>query len=274
MPLLSTRVTLLVCALAGGGLPVAATRAGDESAFRPAPAFDRTAAPGWLSLESHDKEPGTRHETANLLGRDWLAERSVGIDEFDPWTPEPKVRANDDFELTPVALSLPPLPNIIGGRLRGEWLDDFDDRTRVGGRLILDSSWLLGVDAEGYQWREVSPLGRRNSFWTGDANLIARFGHGTPVRFQSGLGVNWLDDGGSETEIGFNTTYGLDVQFKQWLTAGGQVDWGRLGSEKVFHGQATLGAMLGGLELYIGYDWYNLGHIDRKGPIAGVGLWF
>ena len=177
---------------------------------------------------------------------------------------------------SPLAVVTAPLgllSGISGGRIRGEYLDDFDENSRSGGSLILDTVWRLGVDTEAYYWTEDDPAGGDRNLTSGDVNVIWQYGAGTPIRFQTGLGMNWLHMAG-ETEYGFNTTYGLDIQVRNWLAFGGSLDWGRVGGEELFHGRITTSYMVGLFEIYVGYDIYEVGWIEREGLIAGVGLWF
>ena len=199
----------------------------------------------------------------------------VAVDSWQAMLEGPAPDLNLDSDITLVGLPSPfiLLQLISGGRLRGEYLDDFDENSRVGGSLILDSPWGLGFDAEAYYWTEDAPAGGDRNLSSGDMNLIWRFGAGTPIRFQSGVGANWLDFE-ETTEYGFNTTYGLEIQVKRWLAFGGSLDWGRVGDEELFHGRITTSLVFGLLEVYAGYDIYEVGWIQREGLIAGVGLWF
>ncbi len=277
----------------GGGARVSADDAWQialrDSAVRPANWMTQTFDRGVPLDDAHEIESrlptnglaDARPPRERWFGEfDWLAtatsaSQPQAAKSWQSMLEGPAPELNLDSDVTLVGLPSPfiLLHLISGGRIRGEYLDDFDENSRVGGSLILDSPWGIGFDSEAYYWTEDAPAGGDRNFSSGDMNAIWRFGAGTPIRFQSGLGANWLDFDES-TEYGFNTTYGLEIQVKHWLAFGGSLDWGRVGGEELFHGRITTSLMFGTLEVYAGYDIYEVGWIEREGLIAGIGLWF
>lgn len=194
-------------------------------------------------------------------------------DDLDAWFP----RANNDpLDAELMLVALPGPLSMLGFakvRLRGEYGTNFDDHRRVGGQVYaIGRSW-AGVDAA-WDHREIDlPRGRENGLWTGDANLVFRLPEVRSLNMRAGVGANWLHDRG-ETDVGYNLTYAADVFIKRpWLLSG-EVDWGRVGSEKLFHGRATFGLMLGNFEVYTGYDYYEAGRLELDGLVGGAGIWF
>lgn len=160
-----------------------------------------------------------------------------------------------------------------GGHFRAEYADDFDDLSRIGGRLIVEHTLRVGFDAEWNYWQENLGGGGHDWLHTGDANLVYRFAQNEHIAMRSGVGVCWLDDQ-QETNYGFNFTYGLDFfPCKPWILSA-DIDWGTLGGRSLFHGRATAGVIVGHAEVYVGYDYYDVGDVALNGLVAGVGFWF
>ena len=136
----------------------------------------------------------------------------------------------------------------------------------------MEHSSRFGIDAEAdYRYEDLG-LGT-DDLWTGDVNLVFRFAQSETVQMRSGIGVGWLSDQ-LGTEAGFNFTYGGDwTPADPWIFSA-DIDWGRLGETSVFHGRATAGVKYHRLEIYTGYDYYDLGDTAINGLIGGVRLWF
>lgn len=188
---------------------------------------------------------------------------------------------NDGVTVRPVrTLSIPtPLaylgnPASWGTRFRAAYGSNFDDRNMLYGNVIINTKGVFGIDTE-FSRRDDGrrPVLADSQFWVGDANLIYRLSQIRNVMLRVGAGINWLDDG-TNSEIGFNTTYGMDIYIaKPWLIST-TLDWGSLGSDTVWHWQFTGGIDLGRFELFIGYDFHQIGNRERKNLIAGAGFWF
>lgn len=158
-------------------------------------------------------------------------------------------------------------------RLSGEYGDGFDGHQRIGGKLRLDTTWRLGVDASWDYRREDLSRGRHDRLWTGDCNAIFRFAQSEHLAMRTGFGVNWLN---SDTvdDIGFNFTYGGDwFPADPWVISG-EIDWGRLGDAGLFHARGTVGVQIENAEIYIGYDYFDVDSVTLDGIVAGIGLWF
>ncbi len=158
-------------------------------------------------------------------------------------------------------------------QLRTEYADDFDSISRIGTRMLLDTSTRFGIDGEVNHWRETLAAGQHDDLWTGDANLVFRFAQSRQLQMRSGLGLSWLaDDLGGD--IGFNFTYQGDyMPRKPWIISG-ELDLGKLGDATLIHGRVTGGLQWQRAELFIGYDYYELGQVELRGFISGLRLWF
>jgi len=164
-------------------------------------------------------------------------------------------------------------PYSWAGRLRAEYADDFTGVERFGGHLLLESMSRWGIDTEtNYRRQDLFPLGD-DSLWTGDANIVFRFAQNEHVQMRAGAGFNWLSDV-AQTDFGFNFTYGGDLfPCKPWVFSA-DIDLGKLGNATLFHVRATGGIQWRGVELYTGYDYFDVGTTQIDGWISGVRIWF
>jgi hypothetical protein len=140
---------------------------------------------------------------------------------------------------------------------------------RYGGRLVLDSASRFGLDTEANAWIENSS----SQLWTGDVNLVYRFAQSEKVQFHAGVGVNWLGDTHG-AEAGFNLTYGVEWYPRRPWTISTVFDVGKLGGGTLFHNRTTAGVMMGPVEAFAGYDYFQLGSVNFHGPVAGLALHF
>jgi len=131
----------------------------------------------------------------------------------------------------------------------------------------------FGLDTEMSFLEENLPDGGRDQLWLGDCNLVFRFAQSEHVQWRTGIGFNWLDDP-AETDFGFNFTYGFDwFPARPWVVSS-TIDWGTLGRAEQFRFRTTAGALLWGLESYVGYEYYDLDRTQMNMLIGGVRVWF
>ena len=165
----------------------------------------------------------------------WLPRGMVADDSFAPgYFARYPYHGGQDGAMAPDVL--PPLKDDYSPwlvRIRAEYAEDFDDLSRIGGGLLLDTAPRWGVDTAFDYRRESLALGRHDSLWTGDCNLVYRFAQSSQVQMRSGVGFNWLADA-SGGEFGLNVTYGGDWFPRDPWIVSAELDWGKLGS-------ATLG---------------------------------
>lgn len=155
---------------------------------------------------------------------------------------------------------------------RTEYGTNFDSMSRIGTKLLVDSRWRLGLDAEANYWHET--LGSSgDNLWTGDINLLCRFAQSEWLQLRSGVGTAWIaDDVGSD--FGFNFTYQGDwFPKKPWIVSG-ELDLGKIGSATLVHVRVTTGWQLRRGEAFIGYDYYELGQVEVNGFVSGLRFWF
>jgi len=159
------------------------------------------------------------------------------------------------------------------GRFRAAFGSNFDEREMIYGNYQLTSGAPLGLDTEFiYRQDEQRRLADRR-FWNGDANVVYHLRQIRWLVFRMGVGVNWLTDG-ENTDVGFNTTYGFDIRLKKPWYISTSIDWGQLDSDEMLHWHISGGMEFGWLELFIGYDFFEVGSLERKTVLAGAGIWF
>ena len=112
-----------------------------------------------------------------------------------------------------------------------------------------------------------------DALWTGDFNVTFRFAQSKHLQMRTGLGFNYLaDEIGSD--FGFNFTYGSDwFPSRPWVLSA-DIDWGTLGHANLFHARSTVGLQFHGMEIFTGYDYYEVGNTEIRGMIGGLRFWF
>ena len=158
-------------------------------------------------------------------------------------------------------------------RVDAEYADSFDATARIGGHALLQSTSRWGLDG-GCDYRyENLPGGNRDQLWTGDFNVVYRFAQSENVQYRSGLGVNWLADR-EDRNFGFNFTYGVDWLPRQPWIISAEIDLGTLDQATLVHGRLTTGIQIGALEVYTGYDYYDVGQVDLSNFVSGLRIWY
>jgi hypothetical protein len=243
---------------------------------------------------SHRKKKRRRRDTDDDCDSDLYvivtgtAVRVIGAAVTSPfWGPpvliDDDYRSNGLFSAFPYAedpysyMLIDPLPpaNVYPWslRVRGEYADNFSGLTRFGGHAVWESVCRFGVDSSLDYRRESLGGGVHDSLWTGDVNIVFRFAQSEYLMMRTGLGANWLSDAAA-TDFGFNFTYGGDFfPIRPWIVSA-EIDWGRLGRAALFHGRATVGVNLRAIEVFAGYDYYDVGNAQLGGFISGLRYWY
>jgi hypothetical protein len=157
-------------------------------------------------------------------------------------------------------------------RMRTEHAESFDDVSRTGGQLLWDTSSRWGIDTQFDNLRESRDFLPDDDLWVGDANLVFRFAQSPRVQMRTGFGFNWLKDD-TQSDFGFNFTYGGDFLVKKPWVVSTEIDWGLLGNTNLFRGRVTTGFTWHRCELYTGYEYLEIGSMELNGLIAGIRIW-
>lgn len=163
-------------------------------------------------------------------------------------------------------------PQSWAGRLAAETSYDFDGLVRTGVRGVLLTPSPIEVHVRADAWLEPLPTGELDSLGLIGAGLAYRLGADERSQFRIGAAYRQLvDETGGQPGIRFFADANLFVG-QPWVvtfTAGA----GFLGDAVAWDLRGTAGALLGPVEMYLGYDYERLGDIPLGGPVLGFRLW-
>jgi hypothetical protein len=151
--------------------------------------------------------------------------------------------------------------------------NDFNGLNRVNGRLTVDTSSRLGATTNWSWFARKLSCGCIESSVVGDLNVTARFAQHEWVQMYAGVGAR-LRTYGCDTQAGFNCLYGADVFPVRPVVLSALFEVGNLDDMLVVHARGTVGAALGRIEVFAGYDFLRIGTVNYQGPLVGVRLWF
>lgn len=153
-------------------------------------------------------------------------------------------------------------------RFLADYGSDFSGLTRIGGQFKVDTASRLGFETSWNQFQE--DLGTTtDELWLGDANITWRFAQNEAMQFHTGVGLNWLNDA-SNTDTGFNFTYGFDLfPVKPWVFRG-TMDLGRLGDTSRVHFRGDVGLVWKHFEIFTGYNFERISNVNLQGVSAGI----
>lgn len=234
-----------------------------------------------LSLEF---TPDALSETSRPVVDQWLttppedAHRATADERIS----SPTIRAQSpDISLLPLASGETPLESTVSltpfnwsnGRLRADYVTDFDETDKVGVQILTEGGLAFGIDAEvGYWQRPVPGLGRE-SLWVGDVNAIYNICPIPRFKLRSGVGPNWMIDGG-ESKFGYNFTVGTDILMLWRAMFTGELDWGRVDKQDLFRYRLGLGLTVKSFDLFTGYESQSIGDEHLNGWMNGIAIWY
>lgn len=233
----------------------------------------------WLSWEPSRTAPGrTLGQSPDRL----VAWESLGLSR----TPvrDPIVRGQSPvMTLLPMAGSLIDAPSYLlsmvkpivfgNGRLRGDYVTDFDETEKVGMQILTQGGLGAGLDAEVNYWqRPVAGLGRE-PLWTGDLNVLYSLSPISRFKMRAGAGGSWmLEDG--QAEYGYNFTYGLDVYLLWRAMFTSEIDYGEIGGDELFRYRLGLGLTFNAIDIFTGYESQEIDDEELDGWMSGVAIWY
>lgn len=141
------------------------------------------------------------------------------------------------------------------------------------GHLLFTTSTRFGFDVALMRMEEDLGGGVTDRLSFGNAHVLFRFAQGPSVQMRVGLGGIWMRDE-LGTDGGFMFVYEGDFFPRKPIVLSGGIGLGTLGEASVFHFRATVGAMLGRWETFIGYDSLSVDSVSIGGPGLGVRCWF
>jgi hypothetical protein len=141
------------------------------------------------------------------------------------------------------------------------------------GRFLFTTTSRLGFDVALMRMEEDLGGGVTDRLSIGDAHLLFRFAQGPSAQMRVGLGGTWMSDE-IGADGGWEFVYEGDFFPKKPIVLSGGIGFGTLGEASVVHFRATVGAILGRWEAYIGYDSLEVDSVSVGGPGLGLRCWF
>lgn len=267
------RPAVILCAVIGL-FAARQMRAGELDAVR-----ESVTAPSPSQPSSHDHSDDDDDDDsffdeffAPLVWHALISPWSLPINLLDdPYTDYagivPQPYRDEAFALRYQAGREGPLPEVFG-RLQLDYSTTFDGLMQVGGQLLVETPWRIGIDTSLAHWWEDGG-GATESLELGDANLVYRFAQSETMQFRTGIGVNWIA-GYADGDVGFNFTYGFDWFPRKPWTISSNFDIGTLGHAGMFHNQTTVGVVVKSFEIFTGYDYRRIGGGELDGWITGL----
>lgn len=197
-------------------------------------------------------------------------------DTGSPWSvgyfPEYPYQGDDEGYMM-IMPWIPEEPFTWSLRTRMEYLDDFDDMQRIGGHLLYETTNRFGIDGEVNYLREGLGIGVHDDLWIGDVNGLYRISQGPHHQWRVGVGMSWMADD-VDADFGWNATTSLDLFPRDPFVLSTEVEGGKLGSAGLFHFRTTGGIQLNRAEVYLGFDYLEVGGAETSGLVSGLRFWF
>ena len=119
----------------------------------------------------------------------------------------------------------------------------------------------------------------QDSFWIGDLAWTRRFAQSDTMQIRSGLGFMWFSDG-VDSDIGWNFLYEANWYLKNPWVVNASVNLGALHfqegrpSTPVVNFRTTFGYQCKRIQVYLGYQHFQIGDDERDSLISGLQLSF
>jgi hypothetical protein len=160
-------------------------------------------------------------------------------------------------------------------RFSAEYAYDIDSVHRPNMSASFDSIYRIGLTTRWTHYIEPLPAGETDQLTIGDINITYRIIHSDTAEIRIGLGYRMMFD--VDYASGVNLVYMINIFPTSPLVLSMSGDIGNLGKALYLHARASLGAQLGPVEPYIGYDAVYLdgptASVLFQGPIAGLRIW-
>jgi hypothetical protein len=169
-------------------------------------------------------------------------------------------------------------------RFAAEYAYDYDSVHRPNLSASFDSIYRLGLTTRWTHYIEPLAGGETDRLTIGDINVTYRIIHSDTAEIRMGVGYRMMFDGpGTDRAAdgdfahGMNFVYLINIFPANPLVISISGDIGGLGKALYLHARASLGAQLGPIEPYIGYDAVYLdgpaAAVLFQGPVAGLRIW-
>jgi hypothetical protein len=160
-------------------------------------------------------------------------------------------------------------------RLATEYALDLDGVHRPSLLVSFDSVYIFGFSTQWTHYVERLSAGQYDQLTIGDFNITFKVIQSQALQLRTGIGARMISDG--QLAFGFNFNCALDLFIKDPYVISVVGDIGNLDQALYLHVRATVGAMLGCFEPYLGYDLVLIGSdaaiVWFQGPLLGIRLW-
>ncbi|MCO4763370.1 MAG: hypothetical protein KC502_17770, partial [Myxococcales bacterium] len=143
---------------------------------------------------------------------------------------------------------------------------------RMGVSGVISGRHRFEVETRWDLFTEAPAEGGIDRIWLGDVNLTYQHAVGRHGQFRAGVGIRSLVDAEGNRH-GFNFTYGFDLYPVDPIVIHAAFDAGNVGTAGFVQLHASVGVMMGPMELYAGYDQTWVDDIDLGSPVVGLRLW-
>lgn len=150
--------------------------------------------------------------------------------------------------------------------------NNFNGINRLGITFLADTTSRFGIGG-GVHFYEENHQNFYDRLAIGDVNVLYRFAQSNKTQFRAGVGTRFLSDQ-TRTDWGVNFVYGFESFPRQPYSLGAQIETGTLGSAWVFRATGRVGLVWKYSEVYVGYDYLQIGNTVLQGPMVGLRLWF
>lgn len=131
-----------------------------------------------------------------------------------------------------------------------------------------------GIYREDLNAEDRASTGREHDWTTISAAHVAyRFAQSQAVSFRIGAGARLLVDR-TDTRVGYDFVYGVEAFPVRPLVLSASAGMGTLGDAFVLDLRASLGVVVGAIEILIGIERLSVGDAVLAGPTGGIRVWF
>lgn len=136
----------------------------------------------------------------------------------------------------------------------------------------IDTSFRLGLQTAWTMLLEPLGTGVLDRLTIGSIDLSIRHVQHEHVEMHTGIGLRLMIDQG-HVDRGFDFFYSADVFPVKPLVLSARVELGSLGNAFLVHGRGHVGVTFHGIEVFAGYEAWQIGRVVMHGPLAGIRLW-
>lgn len=225
----------------------------------------RRKSADWAACASWDGQ----ESLVRFLDDLWLGS-TARVDQPRPEEPSPLLFLPDGEEGCEARAARPKLAKTCPSCLSQDDLNHFNVANHA--QVLLDTVAEFGLDAGWQRSAKRIPQTDSDSLSLTDVNVMVRLLEEKQLQWRVGVGMQVLDRE-RDLYLGYAFTTALDLCVSEQFAISAQGELGRVDSAGVRHGRAGLGLTsthLPNLELYSGYDFFEIGSERFQEPVLGL----